>query len=59
MNAIAGGLDDVLNPDGKKYGFALLVFKFDDVEGTVNYISNAGREDMLSAMKAFIKRNEQ
>lgn len=46
-------------PGQKKWGFALLVFKFgqgDDHRS--NYISNSNREDMLATMKEFIARAE-
>ena len=33
------------------WGFALFVFKFDDGGGMTNYISNAMREDMISAIE--------
>lgn len=33
------------------WGFALIVFKFDDACGMSNYISNARREDMISALE--------
>jgi hypothetical protein len=40
------------------YGFALLVFGLGDKPGRMNYISNANREDMLTAMKELIARFE-
>jgi hypothetical protein len=60
-NAIAAVINEALNPDGKKtFGFALLMFKFGEAESAdlMNYISNAAREDMLTAMKEFIARAE-
>ena len=58
MNRLAGALDEMF--DG--HGFCLLVFPFADTEGDMNgrmnYISNAERKDMLIAMKEFIARNE-
>lgn len=37
------------------WGFALLVFTFGD-GGTMTYISNAQREDMLKAMQEFMQK---
>lgn len=45
MRAVASGLSDVL----PGLGFCLLVFEFDK-PGRVDYISNANREDMLTAI---------
>lgn len=61
MNAIAEGLDDVLNGAArpKKVGFALFVFEFNRIEGgRVNYISNAERSEMLTAVRAWLARAE-
>lgn len=64
MKALARSLDEILNgedrkglPGRGKVGFALLTFPFDE-EATVNYISNANREDMIVALKAFVARAE-
>lgn len=61
MNALARALDEIFNGDKKggdrEVGFALLVFRFGE-EGRTNYISNAGRESMLCAMKEFVARAE-
>ena len=58
MNRLAGALDGMF----EGYGFCLLVFPLADTEGDMNgrmnYISNAERRDMLIAMKEFIARNE-
>lgn len=40
-----------------KMGFALLLFDF-GVGGSMFYISDANREDMLKAMKEFIAKQE-
>jgi hypothetical protein len=53
MNKLASELDRILKPAG----FALLVFDFGD-HTRVNYISNAKRDDMIGAMKAFIARQD-
>ena len=61
MNDLAGALDRIFNGDTrpKQTGFALLVFEFNNSSNSrINYISNAQREDMLTAMKEFIARAE-
>lgn len=67
MNALAHGLDDILNgedcPNGqKKVGFVLLMFDINDgpvpKEGRFNYISNSLRIDVIATMKEVIARNE-
>lgn len=55
MNATASALANVF----EGYGFALLVFEMGNTDGMrTNYISNANRVDMITAMKEFIARNE-
>jgi hypothetical protein len=63
MNAIAQGLDQVLNGEAKgkdrKIGFVLLLFEYGESEGRCNYISNgADRRDIVTLMKEQIKRFE-
>ena len=67
MRDIAALLDDAFNgpkeqrgPEGKKTGFALLVFPFGQPNGEhrSNYISNANREDMIATLKEFVARAE-
>jgi len=60
MNTLGHAIDEMFNPDGKKkWGFALLVFKFGQGnDHRSNYISNADRADMLATMKEFIARAE-
>jgi len=63
MNAVARGLDDVLNGEARgkdrKVGFVLLVFPFDAHDGRCNYISNgADRRDIVVMFKEQIKRFE-
>lgn len=61
MNAIAEGLDDILNGTErpKKIGFALFMFEFDRIEANrVNYISNADRAEMLTAVREWLARAE-
>lgn len=54
MNRVADILADVF--EGR--GFALLVFPLNDQGGFMNYISNAQRDDMLTAMREFIATSE-
>ena len=59
MNNVASLISKALNNSSPgKFGFALLVFEFGTTEGRMNYISTAKREDMITAMKEFISRNE-
>lgn len=61
LNGLAEGIDDVLNGEvrPKKIGFALFMFEFGHIEANrVNYISNAGREDMLVAVREWLARAE-
>jgi len=59
MNRLAEVLDDALNKYApKKYGFTLLVFEFNTTDGRMNYISNANRPEMITAMKEFIANCE-
>lgn len=55
MNAIAEVLDDTM-PKG--WGFTLLMFEFGTNDGRMNYISNAPREDMISALKELVANFE-
>jgi len=66
MQELACFLDEVFNgedcrekPETRIFGFNLLVFKFDDKDARINYISNVRREDMLSAMQEFIDREKK
>lgn len=55
MNAIATYLAVVF----KGFGFTLLVYDLNAITaGRINYISNANRADMITAMKEFIAANE-
>lgn len=65
MNALAGGIDEILNGENKgadrKNGFILIMFAFDSVnqEGArANYISNASRADVVVMLKEQIARFE-
>lgn len=46
----------------KEYGFCLLIFPFGEVENIednrMQYISNGNREDIVKAMKEWIKKTE-
>lgn len=59
---IARTLDVTLNGPSakpKRIGFALFVFEFGKVSGgRVNYVSNADRADMLTAVKEWLARAE-
>jgi hypothetical protein len=55
MNEIAAILDTVF----KGYGFTLMIFDLNAIDnGRMNYISNARRDDMVTAMKEFIAASE-
>lgn len=61
MDALARGVDDVLNgtgckPGDRKNGFVLLVFPLNDHEGRCNYMSNARREDVVVLLKEQLAR---
>ena len=57
MRLAAEALDMIFNPgvkknSKKKYGWALIVYKFNDPGGKSNYISNAERESMIKSLRA-------
>lgn len=58
MQAIATGMDNVLNGQGeKKFGFVVLVFPMNGKEGNrTNYVSNGNRSEVISAMKEIVER---
>jgi hypothetical protein len=63
MNAIARGLDQVLNGEAKgndrKIGFVLLLFEYGSSDGRANYISNgADRRDICTLFREQIRRFE-
>lgn len=64
MNSMAQYLDRFFNgpapdaPGGRKTGFVLLVFPFDDHVGRCNYISNGRREDVVVLLKEQLARFE-
>jgi len=63
MQALAQGLDDILNPGkrgkDKKVGFVLLLFEYGEKEGRANYVSNgADRRDIVTLFKEQIRRFE-
>jgi hypothetical protein len=62
MNAFADALDSLFNGDlrgkDRKVGFCLMVFNFDDGAGRANYISNAGRADVVTLLKGQLARFE-
>jgi hypothetical protein len=56
MNKVANVLAEIFP---RPLGFTLLVFMTgESPEGRMNYISSAGREEMIIAMKEFIANNE-
>lgn len=72
MNALAHGVDDILNPPPpglpgakgpRKWGFFMAVFPLDNPGqttpgGRFNYISNADRLDVLATLKELAARLE-
>lgn len=64
MKALAETIDEFFNGPRKgndrKVGFAVLVFEFGDAisKDRINYISNANRKDMITAMKELVARFE-
>ena len=61
MQAIAVTLDKHLNGSGgeRRIGFAVFVFEFGRTEGgRVNYVSNAARPEMITAVKEWLARAE-
>ena len=55
MRDIAGILDGAISQHMSNQGFALLIFDLGE-GGTMNYISNAQRDDMVKAMQEFIEK---
>lgn len=61
MQALASGIDEILNGNAlpKKNGFVVLVFPFDQVDGSrTNYVSNCDRKDIIAALKEVTARFE-
>ena len=61
MQSLAAGIDEILNGNvtPKKNGFVVLVFPFDQVEGSrTNYVSNCDRRDIIAALKEVTARFE-
>jgi len=63
MNGLAHGVDTLLNGketprDERLNGFILLVFPFHGHDGRCNYISNAGRADVVTMLKEQLARFE-
>ncbi|MEK1908197.1 MAG: hypothetical protein AAAB13_20685 [Pseudomonas sp.] len=61
MQGLASGIDEILNGNvnPKKNGFVVLVFPFDQVEGSrTNYVSNCERRDIIAALKEVAARFE-
>lgn len=49
-------LHDEKGREPQEIGFSILTFDLNG--GMINYISNCQREDMIEALKEFIRRNE-
>jgi hypothetical protein len=63
MKVVARTIDEIFNGDKKgparTVGFCLLVFPFGGEPGQrINYLSNAERRDMITAMKELLARFE-
>jgi hypothetical protein len=64
MNRLGNVIDEAFNgkplPKNRRWGFVLLCFEFGPDDGThrMNYISNAERENMLTALKELIANFE-
>lgn len=61
MQSLAKGIDEILNGNvsSKQNGFVILVFPFDQVEGSrTNYVSNCDRKDIVAALKEVTARFE-
>ena len=57
LQSIAKSVDDKL-PDG--YGFTILVYNFgESPDNEMMYISNSNRDDIVKAMKEWIKKTEK
>ena len=55
MQALAATICEFVRP----HGFALLVFPFNEIDGgSMNYVSNTGRDDICSTMREFIAAHE-
>jgi hypothetical protein len=56
---IGGALAEATQNSREQYGFALLMFGLSgNEECRMSYIASVNRQDMLTAMKEFIARNE-
>jgi len=58
MKHLAAGINDVLTEQFGRKGFALIVFEFSK-PGISNYISNAKRGDMITALRETADRLER
>ena len=48
---LADAVNKLLTKFTDNMGFAIILFKFDDPDALVNYVSNGERETMILAMK--------
>lgn len=58
LRHIAGAIQDTIDYEFGKMGFALLVFDFNN-PGISNYISNADRQDMIKSLRETADRLER
>jgi hypothetical protein len=59
MNKLGKFLDIALNGDeARKIGFVLLIFDLDEAGSRMNYISNANRSDVVTALKEQVAKFE-
>ena len=62
MQNFARELSDVLDKlHGKRTGFTLITFDYDDPNNASSYISNANRKDMITALEELVEvlKNDQ
>jgi hypothetical protein len=59
LDVILNGEKSVRNQDVPKIGFALFMFKFGEEHSTtVNYISNADRDDIIYTLETWLARTK-
>ena len=64
MRMIARAVNKLVNgrplqSDADRYGFVVMVFPFDGIDGRSNYVSNAYRSDVIALMREQVRRFEQ
>jgi len=58
MTTMGEGIDDMILDEFGKMGFALIIFEF-NCPGISNYVSNAKRGDMITALRETADRLEK